>query len=246
MQRSGNPKLRFTIRILKYVHFHARRLNSHVGLTLTPKSKLSPIDQFKRDGWDKKIYRSIPVSPQRSIVVFGGYKGDSTSAWLSRLPNSHVNVFEPVGEFAQELRERFNSRDVTVHEFGISKAKELRQFVLMNDSTFASETQPMVALRNLESRISVQFLPVSVLDVLLPTSVDVLEINIEGGEYELISLLCASKFMERVSRVFVQFHPVHEHTPRLIEAARQELSKSHRQVWSYEMVWEMWENLEAN
>jgi FkbM family methyltransferase len=230
-------------RILKYVQHQVRRSLDHLRVRLIPRKKLSSIDQFKRDGWANKIYSSVPALPNSSIVVFGGYKGDSTNAWLRRLPDSHVNVFEPVGEFAQALRERFNSRDVTVHEFGISKASEQKQFVLTNDSTFASEIQPKLTLQDLESQVCVQFLPVSILENLLPSSVEVLEINIEGGEYELISLLCSTKFFERVNRVFVQFHPVHEHTARLIESARNELSKTHKQVWSYDMVWEMWEKI---
>ena len=73
-----------------------------------------------------------------------------------------------------------------------------------------------------------------------PTEIDVMEINIEGGEFELIELLDEHQLLSRIGTVFVQFHDIGEKTREHVESARQTLRQTHRQLWSYDMVWECW------
>lgn len=47
-----------------------------------------------------------------------------------------------------------------------------------------------------------------------------MEINIEGGEYELIRSLSAVGLLERVVNVFVQFHDVGQDTEEQVGRAR--------------------------
>ena len=60
-----------------------------------------------------------------------------------------------------------------------------------------------------------------------PGSIDTAEINIEGGEYELIRGLSEIGFLERIQNVFVQFHDIGQETEEQIGRARARLEVTH-------------------
>ncbi len=234
------PILRKILRIPKTV---ARRLRTLFRLVLLPRNVLTPVELFRKDGWNQRIYNSVPPLSNGNIAIFGGYLGASTEAWLKHLPNANVHVFEPVGTFASQIKDRLGQENVVVHQFGIASHDQPRFFQIAGDATFLGEIGRKVPPGNIQQTVEVQFKDVSLLRNLLPQRIDVLEINIEGGEFELLDLLFEKNLMDLFDRVFVQFHDVGEDTNLLLEKARKALSATHKQVWSYELVWEMWEKV---
>ena len=207
---------------------------------LKPRHKLSPVDLFRRDGWARKILRSVERKPPLTIVVLGGYLGDSTYAWMKRVPGSKAFVFEPVLGYAEVLRERFKGADVAIFNFGIGGTTSQRKVNVVGDATHLSSLDRNFPQSSGSHSEIVQFESFATLERLARGDIGVLEVNIEGGEYELITALSGSEFITRVESIFVQFHNVGEETNRLVRKARNELSQTHSQQWSYDMVWEHW------
>jgi FkbM family methyltransferase len=172
--------------------------------------------------------------------VFGGFLGNSVGDWLGRIPHSHIYVFEPVPAFAKNIELRFPEENVEVFAWGVGQDEERREFDLRGDSTFQKGIDRFDARNGDHSVQEVLFRPASVLQLLLPQELGVMEINIEGGEYELISLLHQHGILQRVSSIFIQFHQVGILTDSLIESTRELLREKHKLVWSYDLVWEHW------
>lgn len=206
-----------------------------------PYAFLPPVLQFKRDGWNEKIYGS--VSSARTIVVFGGYLGDSTASWLERFPNAKLLVFEPVEPFADAIRERFRGTGVEVFNFGISGNAERRTFHLMGDATSGLTVARLGQVAAGPTSTEVEFKPIGELEELfgLHGDIDVLEINIEGGEYELLKLLHQESLLANAGKIFVQFHTVGSKTNAQVRCASNLLSKTHTLTWRYKLVWDLWE-----
>lgn len=207
---------------------------------LVPSRFLSPIENFARDGWNRILWDSVPTSPPLDIVVFGGFLGNSVEEWLNRVPGSRVHVFEPIPIFANELERQFIGQDVVVHAFGVGPKREDREFRLLGDATFLSSLNRDVVGRNDASAHNVVFRPAVDVALLLPEKIGVMEINIEGGEYELIPLLNETGILDRTNFLFVQFHDIGEETTLSISSSRTVLEESHEMVWCYELVWELW------
>lgn len=207
---------------------------------LLPSNFLSPIENFRKDGWNRILWDSVPTSPPLEIAVFGGFLGNSVEDWLRRVPDSRVNVFEPVPVFAERLEHRFSEQDVVVHAFGVGSIGGHREFKLLSDSTFLSSLNRSVVGAKEENTQNVLFRRASDAALLLPEKIGVMEVNIEGGEYELISALGDINVLSRITHIFVQFHDVGKDTESLVEDARRQLARTHVQVWNYEMVWEYW------
>ena len=208
-------------------------------LKLTPDRKLSPIERFVRDGLNSKIYSSVPRTEVSRILVFGGYKGDSVEGWLAKNPTATVHVYEPVPEYADVLGHRFSDTIVTVHTYGVGKKSGQRTFSVMGDAT-SGHPGITEASSGQHRSASVRFKSAKKAASGWADTIDLAEINIEGGEYELISALADIDILSRITHLFVQFHDVGKDTESLVDEARRQLAQTHVQVWNYDMVWEYW------
>lgn len=208
-------------------------------LKLTPDWKLSPIEKFVRDGLNSKIYSSVPGTEAPEVLIFGGYKGDSVEGWLAKNPTAKVHAYEPVPEYAEILSHRFSNTSVTVHTYGVGKKSGQRTFSVMSDATSG---HPGITEASSEQHgsVTVRFEAAQKAASGWADRIDVAEINIEGGEYELLSALADINVLSRITHIFVQFHDVGKDTESLVEDARRQLAQTHVQVWNYDMVWEYW------
>lgn len=80
----------------------------------------------------------------------------------------------------------------------------------------------------------------------LDQDIDLLKINIEGGEYGLISHLIAEGAINRVKNLQVQFHLVSSFDSRfLYKIISRQLAESHEIAWRYAFCWESWKRKES-
>ena len=208
-------------------------------LKLTPNRKLSPIERFVRDGLNSKIYSSVPRTEVSEILIFGGYKGASVEGWLAKNPTATVHAYEPVPEYADILGHRFTHTSVTVHTYGVGKRSGQRTFSIMSDAT-SGHPGITEASSGQHRSVTVRFESAKKATSGWANTIDVAEINIEGGEYELISALADIDVLSRIRHIFVQFHDVGKDTESLVDEARYQLAQTHVQEWNYDMVWEYW------
>ncbi len=71
--------------------------------------------------------------------------------------------------------------------------------------------------------------------------IDVMMVNIEGGEYELLDRLYETDWLPRIECVLVQFHEFAPDAYRARRRNRRQLAKTHRCTWSYKWVFERWD-----
>jgi FkbM family methyltransferase len=211
---------------------------------LIPDYKLSPTQRFVRDGLSSRIYSSVPRARVSKVLVFGGYKGASVEGWLKKSPLATVQTYEPVPDYADILCDRFRTDRVEVHRFGVGEQGGSRTFFIMGDATSGHPAIFSGASGN-TAAVEVIFQNATDASKTWPATVDVAEVNIEGGEYELLSALAEAHLLSRIRDVFVQFHDVGPETPAVVAEARSLLAESHRLVWCYDMVWEYWTRLDS-
>jgi hypothetical protein len=82
---------------------------------------------------------------------------------------------------------------------------------------------------------------VEVIDELDRDQIDLLKINIEGGEFELLERLLAAGQADRLRYLQIQFHPGPPAAESRREAIRDGLARTHRLMWDYPWIWESWE-----
>jgi cell wall assembly regulator SMI1 len=70
--------------------------------------------------------------------------------------------------------------------------------------------------------------------------IDLMKVNIEGGEYDLLEHVIATGLIHRVENIQVQFHDFFPDAVRRMAKIHDELTKTHYLTYQYRFVWENW------
>lgn len=176
---------------------------------------------------------------ERNVLVYdvGGYRGDWTSKMLEKYA-CEFHVFEPHPEFFKHLSRRFAG-------FG---AVKLHEFALGGESgrvslSSAAEGSSIVARRGVDS------IQVNLVDVCHHLRdhgrpVALMKLNIEGAEYDLLERLLWSEESILAGDYLVQFHSGPPDAEQRYAGIARKLGETHRCVWRYPFLWELWRRTE--
>jgi FkbM family methyltransferase len=171
---------------------------------------------------------------ERSLVFdLGGYKGQWTSDIFSRFCPT-VHVFEVVPKFADCMRHRFERNNrIHVHPFGLAGHTRKEEVRVVSDGTslFASEGDPI----SVDLVQAASFFRENAIN-----EVDLVKINIEGGEYELLEHLLETGLVRSLREIQVQFHDCVPDAPRRMLRIQERLAVTHQPTWQFPFVWENW------
>ena len=211
------------------------------------------LDQFERAMLELHYY-SRPMSDMRrameqkpdllfdadldehSVVLdVGAYHGEWSEVIATRY-GATILAFEPDPTSFPHLAARLaDRRTVTALEYGLGAADATADLALagLGSSVFGTHA-PLGT-----TRVRIRDV-VSVLADLGLERVDLLKVNIEGGEYDLLDRLLAAGWLPRIRQVMVQFHEWHPKAYRRRRGIRRALRRTHREVWCYPWIWELW------
>ena len=193
---------------------------------------LSPIQQFAADGYNNVLFENLDISEDGVVVVLGGYLGDSASNYSNTL-KCNVYVYEPIEEFFQILRSRFiEFEKMSVFNYAIHSSDGRINMRIDGEKTGH--------FNNSHSVVQVECKDISSIVKQLGM-VDLLESNIEGGEYAVFKRLIETEEIVKIRYINVQFHNYNISNEVERSKIRLGLSRTHRLVFNYEWVWERWE-----
>lgn len=175
------------------------------------------------------------LSANSLVFDCGGYRGQWASDIVARYC-CFIHVFEPVPSFAEATRKRLerNSR-VTVHPFGLAEKSWNGVISVCEEGSSLFRTSKMT--------ISAQFFEAArfITDNSIG-HIDLMKINIEGGEYALLEHLINKNLIRIIDNIQVQFHDIGEGSAQRMKIIQDQLSRTHSLTYSYPFVWENWRN----
>lgn len=191
------------------------------------------IRQWFDNRGDQTLRVEFPeLTPDSVVLDLGGYKGDWTAEITQRY-DARVMIFEPLLGFHQQICQRFASNPkVQPFQCGLGARDETLEMHHSADGSGAFVQGQSEQVRILEVTL---FLKQHAIE-----RIDLLKVNIEGGEYELLEHLIATGDIRKVRKLQVQFH---DFVPDAIfRRARilQGLAQTHVRHWNFHFVWEEW------
>lgn len=174
------------------------------------------------------------LKPDATVIELGGFKGRWTSDIFERC-GCTIHVFEPVERYVETLRERFDGiGKIKIHDFAVGASNRSFTINLAGDgsSAFGSDGST-------ETAREVRFLDwyeASGID-----RIDLMQINIEGGEYDLLEHLLDTGLIMKVDRLQVQFHDFIPNAMARMQHLRAGLAKTHRPTFHFPFIWDGWE-----
>lgn len=182
-----------------------------------------------------------PLNDSSLVLDVGGFRGDFVD-WCRKRWSCRVETFEPLASFCDGIKARFaNDPDVIVHDYGLGARSETRDFSVRGDSSSAYFDSNDPALVKAEIRL----VDVVLFFRSLEAPVDLMKINIEGGEYALLPRMLDTGLVRRVRYFQVQYHGIGagpEGAAAARDSIREQLSDTHKEQWCVNSgQWESWE-----
>ncbi len=204
------------------------------------RSKAAPgaIGRFHREIGKEGLYR-LPIRPGGLVIDAGGYQGEWAMRILARY-GCRVIIFEPVPQFAERLADLFaENPGVSVRHEALGRRQGLLDLHLHADGTSAFRKDQGERIRD-----------VPIADVATvfqesqPAPIACLKLNIEGGEYDVLERLIETGLICRCENILVQFHSQPADWSVRLERIEESLARTHRKVWGYPLVWDLWSSRE--
>lgn len=182
---------------------------------------------------DKTLRLQYPLNKTSIVFDLGGYKGDwAYQIWKEY--QSQIYVFEPYKPYCDTIRARFAAiPSIKIFEYGLgSKNEELGFSVAENASSVfnSGEKTATITIHSIQ-----EFLEKHKIN-----KVDLIKINIEGGEYELLEYLLENNLIDRFENLQVQFHDFVPGAESRMKSIQERLGRTHYTTYKYEFVWENW------
>lgn len=92
-----------------------------------------------------------------------------------------------------------------------------------------------------QQKVAIEFEDVaSFFDEFNIKDVDLMKINIEGGEYELLTRLIETGLIKQIKQLQIQFHDIESDSELKMKNICDNLALTHSPTFQYDFVWENW------
>lgn len=187
------------------------------------------------DKGDETLRLDYDLNEASVVFDVGGYQGDFADK-ISNRYNCHVFVFEPSKDFYDACVERFEKNDkVRCFNFGLG---HLNETVSLSDAADASSTK-LGPPEDASTSVSIRIFSEVVRELEIK-HIDLIKINIEGGEFDLLPHMMSDPMITEIDNIQVQFHTFIKDAKKMRRAILKKLSETHKCDWCYTFVWENW------
>jgi FkbM family methyltransferase len=189
--------------------------------------------QWRADKMEPRRMRFEGLAPGAVVFDVGGFQGNWAADMHERY-GARVHVFEPHPRFCQQIRDRFQGEpEIVLHDFALGSAE--------GTLTLSDDGDASSSFRKASATVAGRVEPVATFFAHedIPV-IDVMKMNIEGGEYDLLPALLDAGILPRIKVLQVQFHLFEAADIARRDAIRARLAQTHDCDWSYDFVWEQW------
>ncbi len=190
---------------------------------------------------DKADHLILDYNLSENSIVFdlGGYQGN----WTNDIYNKYrcnIIVFEPVLSFYKNIKKRFEFNDkIKIYNCGLSNTNKNTKIFLNKDASTVFDEGKQG--KNLGFEIITL---VDIIDVIKKHNIqkiDLMKINIEGGEYEVLPRLIDSDYVKLCKNLQIQFHRFVKNAESMRNDIRLALTRTHHLTYDYPWIYENWE-----
>ncbi|MBD3863579.1 FkbM family methyltransferase [Olleya marilimosa] len=183
---------------------------------------------------DQTLRLNYPLNKDSVVFDLGGYKGEFAADIYNKY-QSTIYVFEPIKSFYNIIKQQLaDNPKIKAYQYGLAGQNQTMQISLTDNSSSVYITSKLTETIQLKS--IVDFIKANNIK-----HIDLIKINIEGGEYDVLESLIAHNILPLFTDLQIQFHDfIIPNAAERMRAIQNELSKTHQLTYQYEFVWENW------
>lgn len=182
---------------------------------------------------DNTLRLDYELNKESIVFDIGGYEGNFSTDIVEKY-QCYIYIFEPVASYYEAIKKKFeDNKKIKVFNFGFSDKDELVDINLNADGSsifIRAEQQETIILKDIVSFLEKENIH----------KIDLMKLNIEGGEFQVLPALIKSNWIKKITNVQVQFHDFIGNTVDKRKNIRDLLKKTHVLTYDYWFVWENW------
>lgn len=192
-----------------------------------------PANEWWTDRGDATHRLDYDLSPDSLVFDIGGFRGDFASAIHERY-GCEIHVFEPISGFYNSIKSRFEHKPlVHTHPFGVSELSQQVEIKVDHDTSSIYKSEG--------KREVIQLTEIGeIMDQLSVENINLVKINIEGGEYSLLEHCLKNQLVSKMENIQVQFHTFMDDATSKRKDLQRQLSDTHELTYNYAFIWENW------
>ncbi len=195
---------------------------------LPPEARVLP---WVAAGGDATLRIHYPLNNRSLVYDIGGYRGDWAKE-IDALYGCTIKIFEPVNDYIKILTDMFGKKpSIEILPFGLGG--RAREMFIGIDWEASSVFKPGTNKERIKIRDIAKFMG--------DEKVDLMKMNIEGGEYEILDRLIETGLIKNVKNVQIQFHDFVPDAKAKRQRLQKILSATHSLTYHYPFIWENWE-----
>ena len=203
------------------------------------RSRLNLIDTWNEVKGEETLRLNYNLNSNSIVIDVGGFEGN-WAAEIHACYSASVLVFEPYMPFYNKIESRFSHNPkIEVYPFGLGSKDTNMTFYGGGDrsSVFKMTDIPLDDDQGTEVKI------MDIAGIIQSRefkSINLIKLNIEGGEFELLEHLIEKKLIHLFENLQIQFHDIDAESGDRMRSVQQELAKTHALTYQYEFIWENW------
>lgn len=190
---------------------------------------------YAADGENTLRY-DYDLTPDSIVFDLGAFEGEWALGIVGRY-GSRVFAFESMPKYFETLRRKLGKNPkIRLLDYGLasSNRSEILYEGGVGSSTFHGDGPGVpIRLRAFEDFVKSEGI----------TEIDLLKINIEGGEYEVLEHLLDTGVIRAIDNLQIQFHDFVPNAAKRREQIRDRLRATHQEAYCFDFVWEGWRRL---
>jgi len=190
-------------------------------------------NKWLRENGDKTLRLDYDLNHDSIVFDVGGFEGQWASDMYSKYC-CNIHIFEPVPIYYNNIAKRFKKNSkIYVYNIGLAGKTSTEKLALCEDGSsiykVGNETVEIKLVKFDE------FMNNNKID-----KIDLLKVNIEGGEYELLDNIIQSGIVHKINNIQVQFHDFVQNSEQRMQDIQNKLILTHELTYQYLFVWENW------
>lgn len=212
------------------------KLIKKVRKTFFPTEHQRELARWRKDDVQNLKRYNYDLNSKSLVFDLGGFRGE----WASKIYDLYkceILIFEPVKSFHSNITKKFESeKSIQVFPYGLSSKDEIRQMSVCGDSSsIFIESEDALDIKLVDIKRFIEEHKIK--------HIDLIKINIEGGEYELLERLIEVGFLTKIDNLQIQFHLINDSSESRMKKIQRSLAKTHGTTYKYKFVWENWERI---
>lgn len=193
-----------------------------------------PLHEWGKINGDETLRLNYPLNEDSVVLDIGGFKGNWAEKIYSRY-HCNIYIFEIVSSFVKEIQNKFKDRNkIKIFSVGLSNKNEDKEvYINTASSSIFIKRGEKEKVKFVKANDFIKSMGIN--------KINLIKINIEGGEYDLLENLIESGFVKNIKSIQVQFHNFVPNYKIRMNKIREKLDKTHKLIWYYKGVWENWE-----